>query len=611
MSRVLQARAFWWLLAALGLVVYGLRGWHNANVQRPVFDEGLYLYKGWLWVQGEYRPFEPYGPWSNRMPLALGIYGLAQQAFGPGLTTGRAFSLAFSALGVVALWALTRRWAGDRWAAWIPWAAASVPVWMEAYALAVSQSLAFGMTALTLALVLTHQPHPVAWALGGGVAGALAVTRLNMTPVFLALGAWLAWHWGRRSLWFWVPALGVFLGVHAWFWPDIMTLWVKWFPRAWTPFLDPWRPPIGGEVVWNPQYTLATRAHEAVAVLRRYWLSGVAWLLGLVAWWQARRGQDRWYVLGVLVTLLAVLGFLHVGATLGHPRNVRALVVYAAFFAPVALPLVPLALPEVRSLERGPGAWAAWAVVLVPPVLLGMEQPILLVRARVLLGLKVRQALGDALYLGLRDGLLFWLPPAWRAPVLGLLLAAPLVLLGIGLGVWAVRWVRGRAPRRYGLGFWAAGLALVMTVGLAWPQALGGLGYRCPESRPLDRVPLLARQLARWLQPGDRVFGFYGERLLFLLEPGFPRVVTFPQQYNSVYNFRRGGDPDVLARWGYWNDALARRWVQQADVLLLTSAERARWLQEEPGAWRLVGVLPALNPCDAQAGPLWVYRRSR
>jgi len=93
-----------------------------AHTQESVLDEGAYLYKGYLFATGQYTIYQPYGPWSNHMPLAFLIPGYVQQFFGPGIRTGRYFSIFLTGLTLLGVWLLARR-LGNKW-----WAAAAMLV---------------------------------------------------------------------------------------------------------------------------------------------------------------------------------------------------------------------------------------------------------------------------------------------------------------------------------------------------------------------------------------------------------------------------------------------------------------------------------------------------
>src|SRR6266478_3325280 len=87
-----------------GILGYLLELWQFTHIQYSVLDEGLYLYKGWLFATGRSVPFQSYGPWTNQMPLAFFIPGWVELVFGPGLRTGRMFVFVLGALAVLGLW---------------------------------------------------------------------------------------------------------------------------------------------------------------------------------------------------------------------------------------------------------------------------------------------------------------------------------------------------------------------------------------------------------------------------------------------------------------------------------------------------------------------------
>src|ERR1035437_3796573 len=110
--------------ALLGAAVYLAFSIHFANTQRPTIDEGLYLYKGYLFAKDIYHPYQDYGPRTEYSPLSYLIPGYIQVWFGPGLQTGRIFAIIVGVLALLGLWASARRLAGSWWAALAVWAVA-------------------------------------------------------------------------------------------------------------------------------------------------------------------------------------------------------------------------------------------------------------------------------------------------------------------------------------------------------------------------------------------------------------------------------------------------------------------------------------------------------
>ena len=81
------------ILAGLaGLVYFLYRALAFAeSLPTIVWDESMYLYKGYLFATGRYQPFEDFGPWTNQLPVSFLIPGYIQKWFGPGMRTGRMY----------------------------------------------------------------------------------------------------------------------------------------------------------------------------------------------------------------------------------------------------------------------------------------------------------------------------------------------------------------------------------------------------------------------------------------------------------------------------------------------------------------------------------------
>ncbi|NMB58027.1 MAG: hypothetical protein GYA12_02575, partial [Chloroflexi bacterium] len=197
-------------------------------------DEGNYLYKGYLFVTGVIRPFEPYGVWTNKMPFAFLIPGSAQALFGPGLLTGRLFAIFLGLLTLYALWHFVRRESGPWWAAAAVAVVAVNPGVVRMY----TQALSEGPVALLLmgAVAVGVGRGRRLWHLlaASFIFAAAVLTRENMLPVFgLYLFYIIFEHGWKKALLASIPGLLLLAAVHAIFWPDIVTnIWMPWLPKA-------------------------------------------------------------------------------------------------------------------------------------------------------------------------------------------------------------------------------------------------------------------------------------------------------------------------------------------------------------------------------------------
>ena len=59
------------ILAWFGAAIYLIQAFLYAHTTTSRLDEGDYLYKGILFATGQYHPFELYGVWMDKAPLAF------------------------------------------------------------------------------------------------------------------------------------------------------------------------------------------------------------------------------------------------------------------------------------------------------------------------------------------------------------------------------------------------------------------------------------------------------------------------------------------------------------------------------------------------------------
>ncbi|MFC2029015.1 hypothetical protein ACFLTX_03705, partial [Chloroflexota bacterium] len=109
------------ILALLGALIYTIQSYFYSTRLISMLDEGAYLYKGLLFVKGIYRPFQDFGPWTNKGPLAFLIPGWFQEIFDAGLRSGRLVAVIFGLMTLVGLWLIARRLGNGWWAAAVVW----------------------------------------------------------------------------------------------------------------------------------------------------------------------------------------------------------------------------------------------------------------------------------------------------------------------------------------------------------------------------------------------------------------------------------------------------------------------------------------------------------
>ena len=592
--------ALWIALAALGgLVFFGL-SWAMAHSLSSIIDEGLYLYKGYLFTSGTYIPFQDGGPWTNHMPFSFLIPGWVQQIFGLGLRTGRYYALALEMLMLLGVWVNARRLGGLAWAAAAVWMIGVNTFYTDVYSKAQSQVLIACMLAWVLVLTLGRRRPMWQIALGAALAGLTLVTRINLLFLLPLLLAYIFWEHGRRAgIWATAISLMVFGSVHLIYWPDILKLWAKWLPETVTPFLSAWREPATVVPAWDPQIALSGRLASLSVAMKQnpaLWVGGLAALLMWPngPWDETQRSIRRTAVF--LLLLGGSLTALHAWAALGNNYCVYCLTSYLAFFAQLGVYLIVIAgahwyrrISPTRRLVGlltllVVGVWL-WA-----PHVEGLARSLRGVRIPRMADMRVLP--GTTTVAGLIKNL-FDITGATTETVLRGFVFGGVVVVFVMLLWLAVAWARRRSIQAP-----LAGLAAALGL---WLLAFS-LGFSTPMTKTcsddaIRGYELAGEHLARWVPPGSKVYWAASASPAPLLY--IPEAQVFPAQLNGDYTFRLNGDPNDLTRFGSWNAEMAARWMAEADYVLIFTAKPGVASKElDPVSLDELPATPPLLPCQ-------------
>ncbi|MQC26801.1 MAG: hypothetical protein DWG76_05050 [Chloroflexi bacterium] len=616
--------------ALAGAIVSFLQSRHYALTQLSVLDEGAYLLKGFWFATGQYVPYQDYGPFTNHMPLAFLIPGYVQAWFGPGLGVARAFALLLGLVFLVGLWLLSRRWGSRWWAAAAVWVFALNPAVIKIYSVGVSQGLIAAMLVWTLYLALGAERPTWQIALGSGLAGLMALTRLNMTPVLFFVIVYVFWEHGRyRGLIAAGFGVGIWLIGHAVYWPNILQMWANYTPAALTPFLDDWRIPVEALPSWESGASLHGRWLSLLEALRFNFVP-LAAALGAGLMWPKRtdwRNESQWRIGIFLATLFTLLLAMHALASLGGDYCVSCFPLYTSFFSSLAV----LLFIHVWA-QRTPGnvvesRKAAIAVLLLLPAAVGYGASVL-AGARFAPNTWVRWLLirelprfdrlrilpGRVPVWGLLENRFGWeYADAFRIVQNGLGYALA-VLAGLVVGlflIWVVRTSQGRwawVPKSFSIR--AIGALLVAGLLLSPTPVLGG-GYRTYDcdSNVVDAYERLGAELDEILPEGALVFWRGGRSAVPLLY--LDDVRAYPTQLNGDYTYRLAGEADQLERYGLWGPALLDDWLRGADFVLVEQDLYRTWLQAaiENGPYDMVATTAPLADCAPRSEVLvFVYQ---
>ena len=560
-------------LSVLGVIWYAVQSYRFAHTLISPLDEGNYLYKGWLFATGVYAPFQDYGVWTNKMPLAFLIPGWVQELFGAGLRTGRYFALVLGVLLMVALWLTTRRLAGHWWAAAVIWALALNPAMIKLYSMAISQGLVACMLAWSLYFLLGEKRKIWQILAGSLLAALMVLTRQNMVMVLPIALIYIFWQHGRRAGWLALATMAIpVVVVHWMYWPNILQIWTPWLPKSLTPFLDFARVSVGGtagskvggssDALWlsfweGVRFHLLPLAGTLFAIIcfprRSDWKSGAQFKTSIF-----------------LIILMLVLTGMHLMAALGSDYCPYCSSLYLAFFSFVGL------LVTAVSFSAWTRRLSIWRQALVTVLVLSLFTGIGFGGYQGLTGLltlQVPRVSGMQFLPGTTD---LWRLLANKFDVsykfLEIFLPAVfLTLIGalfISLGVALSATLRRRRILVSSgwlviTGFLALGLLLSPIPALAGAAS----NYDCDGSDIILAYEQAGAVLARQLPEGSTVYWHGGLSPVPLLY--IPDIQIYPPQLNNWYNFRVGGNTDLILKRGGWNDVLSKKWLSEADYILV------------------------------------------
>ena len=567
------------VLAGLGAILYLIRALVYAHTTVSSLDEGSYLIKGMFYLNGVYQPFEPYGPLTNKAPFAFLIPGFAEFIFGAGLRTGRYFSIFLGLLTVLGVWITARRWAGAWLAAGTVWVFALSPMIIKLHARAVSEVVIACMLAWITVLVLDERRPLWQIILGSAIAALAVLTRQNMAPILPFLVLYIFWQHGKpKAIWAFASGAFVFLAVHAFYWPRIMTIWSPWLPENLTPFLDPFRIPTDSVPIWDPSIDVWNRLNSFFQGIRYHFIPILGSLFGLMllprrADWKSAPAMRAAVFLAVsFFTLVLMHGWAALASQYESYSCVFCFSNYLGFFDPLGILFFVIAFSYAwnRQPNRAVGVLVVFLVVVVST---GIGFSLFEQVGNGLLDLPIvpRMRSGGVAFIAIADALTQGLdmPLAvvkrWLSASLGFL---------AGIGVLLIAFLIRRRERKTNFSLTLVNSFLIAGFVLSPILHLGESKINCQTDVIRDHEELGA-YLASIIPPDSLVYWDGGNAYTPMIY--VPEARIFPPQINDGYTFHIGGDPDVLYYFSHWNAELDARWRGEADIFIIEAKRYVNW----------------------------------
>jgi hypothetical protein len=611
-----KLNSYLWLPAFLtiaGFLAYLLQAVEIARTKTSFLDEGMYLYKGWLFVSNLQTPYAEYGLQTNHSILSYLIPGVSQMLFGPGLDTGRYFMIFLSMFTLLGLWVFARRWGNAWWAAGIVWAMALNPAEIKLYTLALSEGPVAAL--LVWILVLTIGEKRSLWEilLGSALTSVLVLTRETMAFVPPILFVYIFWQHGWKTGLYSMLCSGLFfLGGNLFHYPDNLEFWAMRVPRFLSPFLDPWRLPAsakGEALAQFEESNLYRMALYFFLTFRQHFVSLVSavavWLL-----WPSRLSKplnERARAAIFLSALFLTLFVAHMQASFFGEYCVSCILLYIGYCNFIGLMLLVITAPILTTEFSRPRSIVIFSVIALLVVGIGFST---LEDLSADFSKAMIERL-DTVYIwnamlnvtGLPHLLLFRL-----SFVLGMSL---LVLVVAGIALSAVYQQLKRQQADGGkIGLVAINAFLILGLVLSPTKILGNGNdlFYCDGTDVFASYERAGRELSEIIEPGSKIYWEGRIPAIFLY---LPQVEVYGPQLNHLHYYFNGGDAETLRRFNYWNDELAEQWLAEADYILVQNTEKVYLTDEMLESGRFVKVLsaPRAEKCRWQSA-IQVYQRA-
>ena len=567
------------ILAGVGAILYLIQAIIYAHTTVSSLDEGSYLIKGMFYLNGVYKPFEPYGPLTNKAPFAFLIPGIAEYLFGAGLRTGRYFSIFLGLLTILGVWITARRWTNTWLAALTVWVFALSPMIIKLHARAVSEVIIACILAWICVLVLDKERPLWQVILASALAAIAVFTRQNMAPILPFLILYTFWQHGKqKGLWAFAAGSFFFLAFHVFYWPRVMTIWAPWLPENLTPFLDPFRIPTDSVPIWDPNIDFWNRLNSFFQGLRYHFIPLLGGLFGLIllpprADWRSAPAMRAAVFLAVSYFVLAAMhGWAAIASQYESYSCVFCFSNYLGFFDPLGILFFVIAFAYAWN-QNPNRVVKILSIFVVLVVATGIGYSLFEQVGNGLLNLpivpRVRSggigfvAIVDALTQGLDMPLVQ--VKRWISSSLGFLVGFAVLLAS--LFVWK-RAQRSNFTLTLVNSFLVAGFALSPVL------HLGESRLDCNTDIIRDHEEL-GSYLASIIPAGSLVYWDGGNAYTPMIY--VPKARIFPPQINDGYTFHIGGDPDVLYYFSHWNAELDARWRAEADIFIIEAKRYANW----------------------------------
>ncbi len=571
------------ILSFVLFAIYVYLSFYYAHHLDITMDEGTYLLKGRLFLEGKYKPFEIDGLLTNKPPFSFWLVGLSQIIL-VGLRSGRYFSILLSSGIFIGLWLTSNKYLNIRVALFNSILLTINQAIIIYYSRAMTEVVTAFLIIWAIYFILGSGHGKFELCIGLILSSITALTRQNLLPFFIISIFYVLWENGiKKSALPILLCLLLFIGINVFYWPSIYVyIWRPFIPQNIKMLIDNLYnidfDSDMGIAFLNRQYGIIQELQVLFQTLRYYLIpifTSVLLIL-LVDWKKLLGGKECKRIIFLLANFL-LLVIIHVIAPIVNNVYLYSMPAYPTFFLPMGYLILPLCYKYLR--EKNNNLILIILIFLIIIVFSGyglslyrtISEPLMKINFPRIKGLTFQGGNIELWKLLSNKFNLDYFQLEYIITAGGGFFFGVTFII-ITLVVWRLFLIkRVHATNALFLQLILFYLIFSPTKYIAGNSSIN----LCSNGDVIKNHEIVAKELQDVIPNDSLVYFETNESSIPLIY--LTNIKFYPNLLNQKFYFRIGGDDDYLEKYGYWNENLAIKWISNADYIVLGEDEANYW----------------------------------
>jgi len=570
-------------------IIYIVLSIYYAHHLDTVMDEGTYLIKGKLFLEGKYRPFAENGLLTNKPPFSFWILGLSQ-IIKVGLRSGRYFAVLLN-LGIfMGVWLTSKKYFSEKSAFFNILLLTTNQAIIIYYSRAMTEVVTALLIIWSLYFLLGAKHNKTELSIGLILAALIPLTRQNLLPFYIFSIIYVLWENRlNKAIMPVLLSITFFVGFHIYYWPSIyIDIWRPLLPQQIKQFVDALlKINISGDLgipLLNREYGIIQELQMLFQTLRYYLIPFMASCFSFFLLdWKKLKAENFYKSFLYLLISFIVLILIHLIAPISNNVYLYSMPAYPSFFIPIGLLILPFYYQFLRK-EKESSMVTILLIFFILIMFTGTGLSLYRMISKPLMEMKVPRIKNFTLQggkvelwtlLGNKLALDYFQLEYLITATFGLLLGILFILLSITFWKTFLRRKTQFADlsltKAIFFQFIFVYILLTPTKYVAGNSSIN----LCTNGDVLESHEKVAEELKKVIPDGSLVYYETSETSIPLLY--LTKVDFYPNLLNQQFYFRIGGDEAYLEKNGYWNESLAYQWISKADYLILGEEEAKYW----------------------------------